>query len=310
VKYLFAALLVLFAFGGVQAAETVFLPGSAVGLVPPAGMSPAKEFTGFQDETNGASILAAVFPPAAYPEMATGFSDDAKLAQQGITAMRRESLTIGGHPALFIVGRQRTPAITVNKWILLIGHPKSAALLTAQLTDAARAAYPDAAIRNALMSVSFRDPPSREQRAAALPFTTPALGRFRIVDTLAGNGLILSDGPGDTDPERQHASFIAVLMTTRPAPGDREAFSRAQFLGMRAIQVDGIDSTSSTEVAGRPVQEIVGRGQARSAVPLKIVQWTVFAPGATLLMLGTARPTGFEQLYPQFLALRDGIHPK
>lgn len=93
-------------------------------------------------------------------------------------------------------------------------------------------------------------------------------------------------------------------------PGDREAFSRAQFLGTRALRVDGIDSTNMTEIAGRPGQEIVGRGQTRSAVPLKMVQWTVFAPSATLLMMGTVRPLGFEQLYPQFLALRDGIHPK
>lgn len=206
-RYLFAALFMLVVVGGVRAAETVFLSGSAVGLVPPLGMSAAKEFSGFHDETRSAAIVVATFPPAVYQEVAAGFSDDNKLSQHGITVASRERLTMDGHPALSIVGRERTPALSVAKWILLVSRPNLVAMLTAQVTDAARATYPDAAIRSALMGVSFRDPPSREERAAALPFTIPALGRFRIVDALAGNSLVLSDGPDDIISTRASSQF-------------------------------------------------------------------------------------------------------
>src|SRR5262245_43477109 len=93
-----AALMVLLSIDAGRAADAVFPPGSAVGLSPPPGMSPAKSFAGFQDEARGASILMFTFPPVAYPDMASGFSDDGKLAQQGVTAEQRETLTLVGNP--------------------------------------------------------------------------------------------------------------------------------------------------------------------------------------------------------------------
>jgi len=305
-----AALMVLLSIDAGQAADAVFPPGSAVGLSPPPGMSPAKSFAGFQDEARGASILMFTFPPVAYPDMASGFSDDGKLAQQGVTAGRRETLTLAGNPALLVSGRQQTAAGSFHKWIILVGSPKTVALVTAQYPDAAAAAYSDAAIRAALTSIVFREPPSQAEQTAALPFTTPPLGRFRIVSVLSGNSLLLTDGPADTDPDHRQASFIAVSVTAKPAPEERDAFARREFLAMRALQAGGIESAKAVTVEGLPAHEIVGSAQTRSGIALKIVQWILFGPTSTVMVAANARAPQFDQLYPEFVALRDGIRPK
>jgi hypothetical protein len=125
-----SALIVLLSIGIVQAADPVFPPGSSAGLVPPQGMSLATGFAGFQDKAREASVAISTFPPAAYTDIIGGFSDDARLAQQGIAAERRETLMIGGNPALLVIGRQRAPTGSVRKWIVIVGSAKAVALVT------------------------------------------------------------------------------------------------------------------------------------------------------------------------------------
>jgi hypothetical protein len=126
-RFLLAALIVLLSIEVVRAADLVFPQGSSVDLVPPQGMSPATSFAGFQDEARGAAITIATFPLVAYTEMIGGFSNDGKLAQQGITAERRENLSASGNPAQLLIGRQQIPAGSVRKWIIIIGSAKAVA---------------------------------------------------------------------------------------------------------------------------------------------------------------------------------------
>jgi hypothetical protein len=309
-RFLLATLILLFSIGVVQAADPVFPQGSSVGLVPPRGMSLATSFAGFQDEARGAAIAITTFPPVAYTDIIRGFSDDGKLAQQGITAERRENLSVSGNPALLLIGRQQIPTGSVHKWIIIVGSAKAAALVTAQYKDAAAATYPDAVIRAALTSVTFRDSPTLAEQAAALPFTVPALGRFRIISALSGNSLGLTDVPKDADPEYDQATFVAALTTAVPAPAERDAFGRNGLLGLRAIQITAMESAKIVAIEGLPAHEILGSAQTQTGVRLRVVQWLLFGPTSTVHLLGTARPAQFDQMYPEFVALRNGIHLK
>ena len=44
------------------------------------------------------------------------------------------------------------------------------------------------------------------------------------------------------------------------------------------IHVAGLRVLEFIEIEGLPAHEIVGSAQTRSGVPLKVVQWTLFAP--------------------------------
>lgn len=309
-KMFCAGVALLFFTVAAAAADAVFPTGSAVGVVPPQGMSPATSFAGFQDEICNAAIVVAMFPSNAYPDVVVGFSDDGKLAQQGITVQRRERLTVGGNPALLVVGRQRSGTGSIRKWIIIVGSPTGTALVTAQYTDMAAATYPDAVIRAALTSVVFRAPPTLAEQAAALPYTVARLGGFRIVSVISGTALILTDGPNDVDPNHSQSSIVAATIMEVPTPSERDAFARRQFLGMRALQRVALDGAKTTVIGGLPAHEILGKAQSPSGVPLRVVQWTIFGSSATIILVANTRPDQFDRVYPELVAIRDGVRPR
>jgi hypothetical protein len=303
-----AALLLWTASAG--AADAVFPSGSMVGLVPPQGMSLARSFSGFQDDAQRASIVLTVFPPQAFAEVSAGFGDDARLSQQGITVQTRETLTIEGHPAILLAGRQQAGALSVRKWILVVGAPSGVALVVGQVMDDTTGSYPDAAIRAALTSVTFRPPLTHAQQIAALPFTVAAAGKFRVFGFMGGMSAMLTDGPKDADPDHEQAALIALYVAQPVAPAERNAFARGGFLGMQALQRQTIGTAKSLTIGGLPGHEIIGTAQSRSGVSLKVVQWTIFATTGTILVMGSARPAQFDAALTDFVTMRNGIRPK
>jgi hypothetical protein len=295
----------------VCAADPVFPQDGPVGAVVPRGMSPAVGFACFQDNARGAALFMMTAPPGSYAETVAAYADNGKLAQYGVLAERREKWTIGSNPALVIIGRQQAASGSVRKWIALVDSPKAVALVTMQYTDAAAATYTDAVVRTMLASIVIRDPPNLERQIAALPYTVPSLGPFRIISGIfMGNMLLLTDGPKDTDPEHDQASLAIGMTTSNPAPRDRDDFGRSQFLGLTAVRVSQIDVVNHLTIYGFPVLEILGSGATKTGTPLKLAQWTVFGPSSTLILLAMARPVHFNQVYPDLVALRNGIHPK
>jgi hypothetical protein len=199
---------------------------------------------------------------------------------------------------------------TVRKWIIIVGSPSGVALVTAQYPDEAAVTYPDAVTRDALTSLAIREAPTRAEQVAALPFIVPTSRTFRVAGTVGGNGVALTDGPNDTDPNHEHASFVATLTDIAPEKSEREAFARSQFLAMRAIQINGIESANDLVIEGVPAHEIRRSAKTRTGVPLKVVLWTLFYPSSTLLLMGNTRPERFDQVFQEFITIRNGFRLK
>jgi len=312
-KLLLASLLVLLSLNFAQAAEPVFPSGSTVGLVPPPGMSLATGFSGFEDEAHGAKIVVTTFPPIAYKQLVPGFAD--RLKQQGTIVDEHVALTVGGNPALLISGRQQvsTPQgkVTVRARYIIVGSPKGSAFVIADVVDAESATFPDAVIRTALTSVTFRDPPSLGQQADALPFTLSLTAHFRITGTMAGNTVVLTDGPKDVDPEEDQPSFIVVSSNKTPAVAARANFARQTLgTGGDSYRVTSIETARNITIGGFPAYEILASGRTKSGASIKIVDWELFAPNSTITMEGIARTSQFDGIYPELVALRDSIRPK
>src|SRR5262245_49618504 len=75
------------------AAEAVFPIASRLGLVPPAGLTPATSFPGFEDTQNNAFVRLIALPDAAYAEIEKTMTNDA-LKKQGMAVEKRESLAL------------------------------------------------------------------------------------------------------------------------------------------------------------------------------------------------------------------------
>ena len=67
-----------------RAAEPVYPPGSRIGLVPPAGMTPSQNFFGFEDLDNSVAIVLVALPAEAYADLDKSVTADA-LKRQGVT---------------------------------------------------------------------------------------------------------------------------------------------------------------------------------------------------------------------------------
>ena len=139
-----------------RAADVVYPPGSRIGLVPPAGVVTSKNFFGYEDPAKNVGIILAALPVDAYGELEKTITAEA-LKKQGITQEARETLSLAGGKAFLVTGRQEAEKTRLRKWFLIAGTPTLTALVTAQVPDPARAAYPDAAtaVAKVLMSVSM-----------------------------------------------------------------------------------------------------------------------------------------------------------
>src|SRR5436190_21615854 len=130
---------------GARAAEVEYPPGSRIGLVPPAGMTRSANFFGFEDAGSGASILLIALPAEAYAELDRTASADV-LKQQGMRLERREALSIPLGKAFLIIGQQEFEQKKVRKRVLVSASPSLTAMVTVQVPDNAKTAYPEAAI--------------------------------------------------------------------------------------------------------------------------------------------------------------------
>ena len=80
-----------------------------------------------------------------------------------MTLEAREDVTHPLGKAFLVIGHQQIEDQRMRKWILVVSAGELTALVTVQVPEAAQAAYPDAAIRTALMSVRGARRPCRSR---------------------------------------------------------------------------------------------------------------------------------------------------
>ncbi|WP_315763512.1 hypothetical protein [Sphingomonas sp. Y38-1Y] len=212
-------------------AAAVYPQGGAIGLVPPPGMTAAEGFTGFAD-TAGGSIVVAELPAEAYAELVARI-DAAKPGEplpNGIVLDGSGTVPrlADGVEAKRWRGHQTVGGQRYAKWLLIAKSGATTAIVTAQLPEAGAAAG-TAAIEAALATLRIRQPAEIEAAVAALPFAIGDRAGYRPVRTLMGSGLILTDGPRDTDPDgAQPVVVVAASIDGRPI-ADPEAYARQLF---------------------------------------------------------------------------------
>lgn len=307
------AVLGLAAFAGAAlAAEPMFPPGARVGLAPPAGMIPSQGFQGFEDPRNGAAVFVTEMSLRTYPEIEKEFST-AELKASGMEEERREDVTLKDGSGFIVVVTQPIAGAPLRKWALIARLGDLTAVVLVLLPDAAKNAYPDAAIREALATVAVRARVPAEQQLALLPYRIGDLGGFQLVRARPDGVALLTYGPNEAaTAEEQPFFLIAMPGTPPPGTGERESFARKllatawEFKNARNIRAETIriDRDAAIELTA----EITS---SKTGVELNVVQWLRFGSGSSYLqMLGIARREAWDDILPHMRAVRDGIGAK
>ena len=177
-------------------------------------------------------------------------------------------------------------------------------LVKVDVPDAARAVYSDAAIRQALASVTFRPAPIQEQ-LGLLPFKLGEMAGFRVAKVLSGGSVILTEGPGD-DLSKQPYLVVSIGRGSPEQPADRQRFARDLLLSAPLHELS-MQSGEAMRIGGRPGFEIRVQAKGRNDEPLMVAQWLRFSGNGFLRVIGVAPKDSWDAMFTRFRAIRDGV---
>ena len=288
----------------------VFPPGMRIGLAPPGGLAVSRHFPGFEDPDRHVMVSILDLPAAAYDRlMRSAASPD----QQGMTDIRRESFGFAGGIGMLVSGTAQDNGTAVRRWFLVASAaptavPNLATLIRVQVPEAARAVYTDAAVRQMLATVTFRQVPQQEL-LGLLPFKLTAMAGFEV-RKVSPEGAVVADSAGE-DPSKRAYAIITIGRGAPDQPADRARFARDLLTGTPLRDLK-LTSGESMRINGSPGNEIRAEASGATGEPIKLVQWIRFgsATGFFLRIVAVAGKQDFDAAFNRFRALRDGIEFK
>jgi hypothetical protein len=285
-------------------AEPVFPPGSRIGLVPPAGMTAGASFQGFQDQANRVVLLVSEVSAQTYDKVAQDFTAEAVRAG-GMEEVSREPVRLASGDGLLVVTRQEENGAALRKWALLARTEDLTAVVIAIVPEAAREAYPDAALHAAFASVVIRARLAPDEMLAVLPYRLDDLGGFRLLRASPDGTAV---GPNDTTlPAEQPYFMIAPRAVSPPQPAERESFAQRMLAGFLSRPNMRVVNSEQLRIGGAPGYQIVATAKdEETGDELAMVQWLRFNP-AVVQMFGIARLDQWEKVLPHMRAVRDGF---
>jgi len=295
------------AFAPARAADAQFPTGSRIGLTPPPGFASSEAFRGFDDRANKAAILMLEMPPQAFAEVSKAMTAES-LKKQGVLLEKRENLTLKTGKAVLLTGRQEANGDKLRKWILIADTPKMTALVTALVPEEAKAAYPDAAVRDALTSLSVRDEVPVQELLGLLPFKIDDFADLRPF-RVEPNTVFLTEGPKDTVNGTEQPLLVVSAASGGPAENSaRDAFARNMLSGLPGYSNLQIVGADMLRLSGMQTHQLFAEAKdEKTGDAVKLVQWIRFGNGAFVRFLGIAKSDAWQDAFGRFRTVRDGL---
>jgi hypothetical protein len=289
----------------VSPADPVYPPGSRIGLEPPPGMVPVG--AGFADRARGAMLVITELSLQSYARVMQDFSPE-RMQAGGMELLAREMIALPGGDGQLVVARQTENGVPLRKWALLTRTDDMTAIVVAVLPEAARDAYPDAAMRAALGSVTVRAKLAPDAMLAVLPYRLDDLGGFRLLRASPNGTAELTFGPNDTTLPAEQPDFMVAPRAVEPPPAaERDRFAQRMLLGFLNRPDARIVRSEAIRIGGAPGHEIVAEGRdPATGAELMTVQWLRFDAGV-VQMFGVARNDDWAESLRRMRALRDGF---
>jgi hypothetical protein len=286
-------------------------------------MTAGKGFFGFVDADKDAAIIMRTMPAAAFPEIEKTINS-AAIEARGVTVEQRDTVATPAGKGILIMGRQVAEKKSYRKWLLFATAGAFTALVTAQVPEAAKAAYPDDIMRAALTSLAVRASVPDAEKLALVPFKLNDLGGFHVEAVVPGRAVILTDAPakaGPTDASKSPPPGSTPPRSTLPArflvaavPGgpsesaDRSKFARIIFGDVADIKDVRITVSEPLRLNNQYGHQIMADAKdSRTGVAIKVVQWLRFGGSAFLQFVGIAPAAGWVDTLAHMRTVRDNL---
>jgi hypothetical protein len=300
-----AGFLACLAAANLAAAEPAFPPGLRIGLELPPGLVASTRFPGFEDGDRNISITILDLPPQAYGGFEKGMFDK---SPPELTIDKREMFPFAEGIGFLATGHGTADGVAVHKWLLLAAVPtvkfgQIATLVNVQVADTALSIYTDAIIRAALKTVTFRAAPL-DERLKLLPFKLDDLAGLRVLQ-VAPRGVMLIEGPG-SNLNAQPFMIIEAGTGSPAEPDARGRFAR-DLLNGAPVRDLKVMSAETMRINNVPGYEIRAQGLGLDGAPVYLVQWIRFGATGFSRVIGVTRTAEWDQMFPRFRAVRDGV---
>jgi hypothetical protein len=289
-----------------QAADAIFPPGLRVGLIPPAGLSVAKSFTGFQTEDQSVKVLVTELPADAYVEVVNAYK--ANVA----AAIKPESIQTGAGLGYFTAESARDGNTNVRRYSMILSGGTFSGYVAVQVPENATKIYSDDAVRQMFATAVIRKEVPVEEQLSLMPFNVTELGHFKNVRTLAPSAaLVLADGDEASGFEPAPFMVIGLITATPPEPDDRGRFAQEAAATIPGVRNAHITMSEPIRIDGQPAYETrIDATSGKDNTSVTVVQWLRFGGPRMLRIIGSAPRDQWSTAFPRFRAVRDGIQPR
>lgn len=293
------------------ASEPIYPTTLRVGLVPPPGFVLSTAFVGFQHNDKQARIGLAELPGYAFEVLEKQVSDE--LEKNPDKARRREFKLDEGGKAFLVVTAQTSPQGPILQWTMVANLRNTTAVVTALIPEAIKEVAPEEALEKSFASLTVRASVPVEEQLSALPFSMNDLAGYRIVRVQPGAAAMLTDGPKDAvETAEQPLLLVSIAPSpTQPRPEERDGLARRLISDVPGVKEIRVRRSEPMRISGQQGHELlIDAKDTKSEVDVSIVQWLRFGSGTILRVVAIARKDTWEDHYPRFRNLRDGIGPK
>jgi hypothetical protein len=250
-------------------------------------------------------------PPGAFAqfEMANSAED---LKRQGVVVETKETLTLPSGKAFLVIAHDADGGAPKagRTWLLVGSSSGLTALVTARVPEAARDAYPDAAIRAALVSLMVRQEVPVDEQLALLPFKVRELAGFKVGPIFPGRAIVLTDVAGPGEKTIAASITVTLLPGTASETSDRNELAREIFRSIPNLKDVRISELQSLRLSGGQAHELMATAKEDNGADVSVVQWLLFGSSASLHLVGVAPTDAWTHAYARFRSVRDGIAPK
>ena len=276
--------------------ERMQAPASRISLELPDDFKPSPLFSGFIDLFSSTAVMIHQLPADEYDRVSASFAA-ANLAEKGITNVTKLELK-RSDKYTFIIGEQKYPTITFEKFILAIKDDKNTAVITFNVPVDA---YKEGSLKREAV---IRALTSAKLEASVAPgkdfFKLDYTGPFELADRPSGTSRIYYE-KGDTNSEATRNLIVIGPSLNRLPIRNINEFSEYAINSLKSVKGLQVNSARDLRVHGMAGHQITGTGMRGAKQIAVTIRQLILLPaeGGYYRLLSVTRTADDARLAPE-----------